>query len=280
MTQLPPNHVLEAFGLSGEPVPAGMSWDLGWRYDSMVLSQVADSARAAWSAKLRETLQIDGIHVARPGRTTDGRHVLSGWQSRHWMPGNCAPRADEILVAAVRIDEALSGISRPQFLVNPDPNVFSVCDRAVWSDNTVAELSMILDPDAIPRPDAAEALTVASSLLRLRGDIAGETQLTHGDVVGTLLFDGATEPVLTDIVPRWRVKGWGAAVAAVDCLAFLGADEDLLARFDHIPEWNELLIRAVCFRLLAHAAFPESKLSSWRGLARAAEIVRSMVTED
>ncbi|EUA06964.1 aminoglycoside phosphotransferase domain protein [Mycobacterium xenopi 4042] len=57
----PPEHVLAAFGLSGvQPVPLGDSWEGGWRCGEVVLSMVADHARAAWSARVRETLFVDG----------------------------------------------------------------------------------------------------------------------------------------------------------------------------------------------------------------------------
>ncbi|MDT5328005.1 MAG: hypothetical protein QOF25_5157, partial [Mycobacterium sp.] len=42
---------------------------------------VADHARAAWSAKVRETLFVDGVRLARPVRSTDGRYVVAGWRA-------------------------------------------------------------------------------------------------------------------------------------------------------------------------------------------------------
>ena len=62
----PPEHVLTAFGLTGlRPVPLGSSWEGGWRCGEVVLSMVADNARASWSAKVRETLFVDGVRLAR-----------------------------------------------------------------------------------------------------------------------------------------------------------------------------------------------------------------------
>lgn len=78
MTGTPPAHVPEAFGVSGSPEPAGPAWDDGWIYGDVVISAVADSSRAAWSAKLLEMLVVDGVDVAHPVRTSDGRHVLAG----------------------------------------------------------------------------------------------------------------------------------------------------------------------------------------------------------
>jgi uncharacterized protein (TIGR02569 family) len=80
----PPDHVLAAFGLAGvQPVPLGSSWEGGWRCGEVVLSMVADHARAAWSAKIRETLFVDGVRLARPVRSTDGRYVVRGGALTH-----------------------------------------------------------------------------------------------------------------------------------------------------------------------------------------------------
>ncbi|MGV7591772.1 TIGR02569 family protein, partial [Mycobacterium kansasii] len=53
----PPAHVLSTFGLDEtEPIALGAEWDGGWRCGEVVLSLIADHARAAWSAKVREDL--------------------------------------------------------------------------------------------------------------------------------------------------------------------------------------------------------------------------------
>jgi uncharacterized protein (TIGR02569 family) len=84
----PPEHVLAAFGLVGvQPTSLGLAWDGGWRCGEVVLSMVADHARAAWSAKVRETLFVDGVRLARPVRSTDGRYVVSSWRADTFVAG-------------------------------------------------------------------------------------------------------------------------------------------------------------------------------------------------
>ena len=85
----PPEHVLSAFGLSGvRPIPLGAAWEGGWRCGEVVLSMVAENARAAWSARVRETLFVDGVRLARPVRSTDGRYVVSGWRADTFVAGS------------------------------------------------------------------------------------------------------------------------------------------------------------------------------------------------
>lgn len=283
MIATPPDRVLEAFGAEGEPHRAGRAWDNGWVYDdSIVLSPVHNSAQALWSAKVRSALDVDGVRVAKSVRTSDGRLVIAGWQARHFIPGGFAPRADETIVAAGRVEESLASIERPQFLLDKEPDYFVMCNRAAWESDPIGILEQLLDADSVPRADCAEALTISGDLLQLRAEMVVPTELLqvcHTDLVGTLLYDGTAAPVLTDIVPAWRVRGWTAALAAVDCLSMMGADEELLRRFDHLPDFGQLLVRAMCYRLFVHAVSPESQPGAYRGLFRAASLVRAFVSK-
>ena len=144
---MPPDHVLAAFGLTGvRPVPLGSSWEGGWRCGEVVLSMVAEHARAAWSAKVRETLFVDGVRLARPVRSTDGRYVVAGWRADTFVTGTPEPRHDEVVSAAVRLHEATAKLERPRFLTQPpgvpwsDVDVFIAADRAAWEDRPLHAL--------------------------------------------------------------------------------------------------------------------------------------------
>ena len=143
----PPDHVLAGFGLTGvKPEPLGSSWEGGWRCGEVVLSMVADHARAAWSAKVRETLFVDGVRLARPVRSTDGRYVVAGWRADTFVAGTPEPRHDEVVSAAVRLHEATAKLERPRFLTQPpvapwsDVDVFIAADRAAWEERPLHSL--------------------------------------------------------------------------------------------------------------------------------------------
>lgn len=185
-------------------------------------------------------------------------------------------------MAAGRVEESLASIERPQFLLDKEPDYFVMCNRAAWDSDPIGILEQLLDADSVPRADCAEALTISGDLLQLRAEMVVPTELLqvcHADLVGTLLYDGTAAPVLTDIVPAWHVRGWTAALAAVDCLSMMGADEELLRRFDHLPDFGQLLVRAMCYRLFVHAVSPESQPGAYRGLFRAASLVRAFVSK-
>lgn len=276
----PPDHVLTAFGLTGlAPVALGGGWEGGWRCGEVVLSMVADPARAAWSAKVRETLFVDGVRLARPVRSTDGRYVVAGWRADTFVAGNPEPRHDEVVSAAVRLHEATAKLERPRFLTQPpavpwtEVDVFIAADRAAWEDRPLHNLP----PGAQFAPGSADgqrSVDLINQLAALRKPTRAPSQLVHGDLYGTVLFAGTAAPGITDITPYWRPASWAAGVVVVDALAWGEADDGLVERWSSLSEWPQMLLRALIFRLAVHALHPRSTAAVFPGLARTAALVR------
>jgi len=276
----PPEHVLSAFGLSGvEPIPLGAAWEGGWRCGEVVLSMVAENARAAWSARVRETLFVDGVRLARPVRSTDGRYVVSGWRADTFVAGQPEPRHDEVVSAAVRLHEATGKLERPRFLTQgptapwADVDVFIAADRAAWEDRPLQSVPAAAR-SASPSADGQRSVELINQLAGLRRPTKSPNQLVDGDLYGTVLFAGAAAPGITDITPYWRPASWAAGVVVVDALSWGEADEGLIDRWNALPEWPQMLLRALMFRLAVHALHPRSTAAAFPGLARTAALVR------
>jgi uncharacterized protein (TIGR02569 family) len=280
----PPEHVLSAFGLSGvRPIPLGASWEGGWRCGEVVLSMVADNARAAWSARVRETLFVDGVRLARPVRSTDGRYVVSGWRADTFVAGQPEPRHDEVVSAAVRLHEATGKLERPRFLTQgptaapwADVDVFIAADRAAWEDRPLQSVPATARA-ASPTADGQRSIELINQLAGLRRPTKSPNQLVDGDLYGTVLFAGAAAPGITDITPYWRPSSWAAGVVVVDALSWGEADEGLIERWNALPEWPQMLLRALMFRLAVHALHPRSTAAAFPGLARTAALVRLLL---
>jgi uncharacterized protein (TIGR02569 family) len=271
---------MATFGLKGGvPERLGDGWDGGWRCGEIVLSLVADNARAAWSAKVRETLFIDGVRLARPVRSTDGRYVVSGWRADTYVSGLPEARHDEVISVGVRLHDATSELERPRFLTQApvppwtDVDVFAVADRAAWEDRPLQAL-----PPGFPvlrgSEDRERAVELITQLAGLRKPTRSASQLVHGDLYGTVLFTGSAAPGITDITPYWRPASWAAGVAVVDALSWGDADDGLIDRWDGLPEWPQMLLRALMFRLAVHTLHPRSTPAAFPGLLRTTALVR------
>jgi uncharacterized protein (TIGR02569 family) len=276
----PPELVLSAFGLTGvKPIALGAGWEGGWRCGEVVLAIVADNARAAWSARVRETLFVDGVRLARPVRSTDGRYVVSGWRADTFVAGTPEPRHDEVVSAAVRLHEATGKLERPRFLTQgpatpwSDVDIFIAADRAAWEDRPLQSVPPGVRM-APPTADAQRSVELISQLASLRKPTKSPNQLVHGDLYGTVLFIGTAAPGITDITPYWRPASWAAGVVVVDGLSWGEADDGLIERWNALPEWPQMLLRALMFRLAVHALHPRSTAEAFPGLARTAALVR------
>ena len=276
----PPEHVLATFGVkSGEPELLGAGWEGGWRYGELVLAPITDHARAAWSAKVRETLFVDGLRLARPVRSTDGRYVVSGWRADTFVAGVPEPRDDEVVATGVRLHEATSKLERPRFLTQmpvppwTDVDVFTAADRAAWEDRPLQNLPLGA-PELPESEDRTQATELLGQLAGLRKPTKSPSQLVHGDLYGTVRFAGAAAPGITDITPYWRPASWAAGVIIVDALSWGDADDGLVERWDALPEWPQMLLRALMFRLAVHALHPLSSGETFPGLLRTSALVR------
>jgi uncharacterized protein (TIGR02569 family) len=276
----PSEHVLSAFGLTGvKPVALRAGWEGGWRCGEVVLSIVAENARAAWSARVRETLFVDGVRLARPVRSTDGRYIISGWRADTFVAGTPEARHDEVVSAAVRLHEATGKLERPRFLTQGpaapwgDVDVFIAADRAAWEERPLQSVPPGART-APPTADAQRSVELINQLASLRRPTKSPNQVVHGDLYGTVLFIGTAAPGITDITPYWRPASWAAGVVVVDALSWGDADDGLIERWSALPEWPQMLLRALMFRLAVHALHPRSTADAFPGLARTAALVR------
>lgn len=262
MTENPqlPEFVQSGFHVEpGIPEPAGPAWDHGWRVSTVVFSRALSADAAAWSAKTREKLRIPGLRVARPIRATDGRYVVSGWRASNHIDGEPARRVDEAVHAALRLDDALSELEIPAFTREPADDPFTRADRAAWASD--------------PGKNALAGRLMAAMI---PVDLAD--QVCHGDLLAALIFSGYQAPAVTDLVAVAHPHGYTAALVMVDGLLRGAVDTGVLDRFSHLPALEQLLLRALCYRVLVHEFHPGPVSNMSADLDRVAEELMSRVS--
>jgi uncharacterized protein (TIGR02569 family) len=232
-----------------------------WQCGEAALRPASNHAQAAWVAQTMETMTVEGLRIARPLRSTDGRWVVSGWAATRFVAGRAEPRHDEVISVAVRLHQATAGLPRPRF-IDARKDVFALADRVAWGEDEVT-----LDPDL-----GGRLFEILAGFVR---PITAKPQVVHGDLFGNVLFAGSAAPAIIDFVPYWRPAEWAAAVVVVDALAWGGADDEIVRRWMHLPDWPQAMLRALLFRLAVHALHPHSTTWSMRGL----EHVSQQITE-
>lgn len=264
-----PDFVVAAFqGDTTEPaVPLGSPWDNGWRKGNLAFAR-AVGPHSTWSARLRERLHVPGLQVARPVRATDGRFLSAGWRANQFVSGEPKARADEVVAAALRLEEGLcaatdDGAPRPD--VDP-ADVFCAADRAAWAPFEPRALGRV--EDGIHR----------DQLVRLRAaaePISQPLVAGHADMFATTIFAPGRPPILTDLVGVWHPRGYTAAQVIVDALLAGAVDSGVIARNRHIPELDQLLVRAAAYRVWAHVLLDNPNPKASANLVRVVDTVLS-----
>ncbi|MCS4535824.1 TIGR02569 family protein [Corynebacterium sp. HS2168-gen11] len=250
-----PDAVRDVFHLAPH-IPAqrmGVAWDYGWRIADTVIMPVIHTNRAALSSRIREHLSVPGVRIVRPVRTSDGRFINGGWRASTWVAGSIARRVDETVAAALRLDESFAEHAIPESLQNVHGNdAFTRADQCAWNehDDGLADF----DPE-IPAQEAAYDL-IRRLRRRLRPLADVPVQLTHSDMFATTIYSGQHAPTVTDFALSLHPFGTTAAQTMIDALLNNAVDVNILRRYRHLAHLDQLLIRALLYRLYVHAFHP------------------------
>lgn len=229
----PPDSVLRAFDLTGTPERLVGGQGESWRIGDVVVKPEGE----AWVHQLLAALpESDAVRIQRPVAARDGWFVVAGWSATRWLPGQHEEhRHDDIIRAGVKFHRLLTDVPRPpQLDQRTDP--WSYGDRVAWGERSIPDVPALQELAALRRPvDLAQ-------------------QLMHGDLGGNVLFAAGLPPAVIDFSPYWRQPAWATAIVVVDAMAWGTGDSGLAERWSHLPEWPQLLVRALLFRMTVDVA--------------------------
>lgn len=240
---VPPPAVLDAFGVKGTPVPL-----IGGQGRSVLVGgfvfKPAEGAEdeAEWAASLFETLAPgSGFRVPLPLRAVGGRSIVDGWTASEFLTGESGPQEHwtGVLSAGRAFHAALRQMPRPDFL-DRHTHPWAVADRVAWNEQDIDVIQDLAAP--------------FSTLLELRRPVKQDAaQLIHGDLTGNVLFAADEVPAVIDFSPYWRPPVFAEAIVVADGLLWFDLPSDLLTGGSDHPDWQQMLIRALIFRLVAHS---------------------------
>lgn len=237
----PPDSVLAAFGVTDSAVPLPGGQGGTWRAGSLVLKPVDYLPETVWRAGVLDVLpEPDGFRVARPVRTESGHWVAEGWEATRLVAGDSdVSRQDDVIGTGIAFHAAIADLPRPAFLDERD-NPWSYGDRVAWEELP-----------AEPGPATAELL---AALMQARRPVSLASQAVHGDLAGNVLFADGLPPAVIDWPVYWRPPSWAYAVAVADALCWYGASPALARRWEHLPGWGQMLVRALIYRIATDGA--------------------------
>jgi uncharacterized protein (TIGR02569 family) len=233
----PSRDVVAAFGGNGDPAPLSGRTGRAWRAGDIVLKPLALMVEELeWQAEVLGRVRPGSVRVAPPRRAHDGSLAVDGWTAWEYVAGSHeARRWIDAIHAGDAFHAALAGERRPAFLDRrTDP--WSVGDRVAWGE--------------LPTGDFADMRHVERLAAAMR-PLRAPSQLVHGDLGGNVLFADGLPPAVIDFSPYWRPVGYAAAIVVADALVWEGADATIFDGVGDLAAFDQLLLRALVYRLVA-----------------------------
>ena len=244
----PPPHVLAAFEASGDHVLLAGGQGTAWRCGDLVLKPLEGSMtleELEWQGKLFDAVREDGFRVSRLRRSSDGSVLVDGWCAWAFVEGEHRERSwPEVIAVGERFHAAIASVPRPS-LLDRRTDHWAIGDRVAWGE--------LLAPDF-------EHVKHLATLVRALRPVAAHGQLVHGDLTGNVLFAAGFPPAVIDFSPYWRPPGVASAIVVGDALVWEGADDSLLSAVAHVPDFPQLLLRALIYRAVVDALFRQDEL--------------------
>jgi uncharacterized protein (TIGR02569 family) len=250
----PPPGVCADFGVLDAPVALTGGQGGAWRVGRLVLKRVGRDPVIAEQQRWLGTA-LDGwpvapghgggtwptvastVRVAVPVAAANGTWVVGGWAATTFLDGQPAGWDwAAVLDAGRRFHEAVAHLPRPTFLRRRE-SPWDTGDRMAWDERP-------LHVGPALRPLCLRLAAALRPVPELR------PQLVHGDLGGNVLVLPDGTPAVIDLSPYWRPPGWALAVVAVDALAWGDADPSVLDLLADEPEIEQLLLRAMLYRLV------------------------------
>jgi uncharacterized protein (TIGR02569 family) len=239
--------VLAAFGLAGaDPVRLPGGQGTAWQAGQVILKP-ADSVREGrWFAEVYDALTGPGFRVPRPVRALAGDWVAQGWTAYRRVPGTPAdwsgvsPRWPDLVAVSRALHAALAGVPVPTWRASVE-NPWTIADEVAWGER---------DPEPLLGPAAGPIDGQVRRLLTALRPVDLPNQLIHADLAGNVLFTDEPPPAVIDFSPLDRPAGLPLAIVAVDALMWRQASPEVLGHLSSEPELDQLLARALAYRLL------------------------------
>jgi uncharacterized protein (TIGR02569 family) len=237
----PTPRAVRAFGARPDdlrrlPGGAGHTWTDG----RLVLKPVGCVAEHAWVCEVYEHWSSTEVRVPAPvrpqGDDVDG-WSCEGWGAHVLVPGRDAELPREMGLVRAASDAFHAGVEhlpRPAFLDSRD-DPWSYGDRLAWED-------------AEPVGDD-RTVALVDRLRRHFEPVGAPSQVIHGDVLPNVLVADGRAPGVIDWPPYFRPAGMGNAIAATDAVTFRAAPLSLLEDWRTGEDWDQLLVRAMVYRL-------------------------------
>ena len=230
---------VRAFGVRADdlrPVPTGAH---AWTDGRLFLKPVGCAPEHAWVCEVYANWTAAQVRVPVPVLPEGPGET--GWSSDNWGAQLFISGRDAGLAELETIKEAsdafhagVRDLPRPGFMDDRD-DPFAFGDRLAWEG---------IEPEGDD-----ETLAIIERLREHLAPVSERPQVIHGDILGNVMLADGQLPTVIDWPPYFRPAGMANAIAATDAVTFRMAPLSVLDEWSSGEDWNQLLVRALLYRL-------------------------------
>lgn len=229
-------HAFSAADGDLRPLPGGQG--VAWSDGRLVLKPVSYAPEHAWVCNVYDAwAEHDLVRVPEPVMSADGKWTAYGWGAHVFVPGRDVVLPKEVSLvkrASDAFHHVVSSLLPPAFVDSrDDPWAFG--DRVAW--------------EGVPPQGDVRTISLIERLRDASEPVLRATQVIHGDILPNVLVEPGLPAAVIDWPPYVRPAGTANAIAATDVVTFRQAPLTVFDDWEDSDDWNQLLIRALLYRL-------------------------------
>jgi hypothetical protein len=235
----PTSRAVRAFGVRADELRRAPAGPHCWTDGHLFLKPVGCVPEHAWVCEVYANWTATHVRVPEPvmprgsgetGWSSDGWGAQLLIRGRDTEPGEL----DKVRQASDAFHACIRDLPKPAFMDERD-DPFAFGDRLAWEG---------VEPEG-----DGETLTLIERLREHLAPVSDRSQVIHGDILGNVMLVDGHLPAVIDWPPYFRPAGFANAIAATDAATFRAAPLSLLDEWSSGADWNQLLVRALLYRL-------------------------------
>ncbi|MFH1446411.1 MAG: hypothetical protein ABIG43_03250 [Chloroflexota bacterium] len=238
-----PKEVLKAFDCAGTPEKLPGGEGNSFIVDDIVFKPIQNIELYEWASDMLLRIPQSGFRISTPRKSSQERFTYAGWGAatyelgEHILNGRWQEKLNICRAFHTAIQDLII-LPMP-----PSSDQWTQAHKITWEESSL--------PQSI-HPDIRQLI---NQIFYKYQPVEQSRQIIHSDMCGNILFDGDLTPLVIDFSPAYRPKEYAEAILVADAIAWENAPLELKSELPETSHYNQMLIRAVNFRVIVAALF-------------------------